>query len=687
MELTKELKIMLESTLVNGLRNLIWTNISNANIETRLLSITGQGNVADLRKYVNSQSKATLIKLIEKSPEITLEMVEKAYEKYHYGQKPGFTLFWAKSANTGPIDLDLFGKELKLYLEDIKYESDAKYKNLKFSNITKFNNVIEITMTYLQRLIYIDEEGEFKSVYTMKEAFAWIGIEKGFIAINNIPDKLLSTLKDYFSRKLNACITNIKITKPVLQKAFSDQNRKRITGYNPNPSNNQLEKITFSDPKLNEKMGSLPVGYENYNVVSTQYMEEIDSNTSGLLGVNCDKGKLYISKNLTATQFHEWSISRINSILNYFENQTEISLSTISDMNIFSSSDWDKIKPKAIPILNEIVYAIIKCKKENIESYQVSFESYQAFTIMPGYFTEKISFVCDSCDERVIPSCNTCGKSFFTVTRKEPAKIICPFCGDSQIGNFTFVCERGHSNSFANINEVIDIIANEDFAKHLFMTISLYFPEIRFSPDEYFDIYHNNLTLHEEQRYAKLNPSDIDSFVDIVNSSLSHDKPDLNRILSLLGEKCDTPTNEKCQTCCDYPCSNATQIGCLLKLFEDFEGYTTQPHHGQEFGDVSMLVGINGNNYTFLGAAKSGFIKVTKSSKIGREIVQQVLDAFNDSKAEVIGVIYPGLIDNQLKYLLYSEAKIHNKKFVVLDNEFMLKLLDNYLNKHSIPID
>ncbi len=85
---------------------------------------------------------------------------------------------------------------------------------------------------------------------------------------------------------------------------------------------------------------------------------------------------------------------------------------------------------------------------------------------------------------------------------------------------------------------------------------------------------------------------------------------------------------------------------------------------------------------TFLGAAKSvnqRTPKITKSSNTGREIIQQVIDAFNDNRAEIIGVIYPDIIDDQLKYLLFHEAKIHNKKIVILDKEFMLHLLDKYL--------
>ena len=42
------------------------------------------------------------------------------------------------------------------------------------------------------------------------------------------------------------------------------------------------------------------------------------------------------------------------------------------------------------------------------------------------------------------------------------------------------------------------------------------------------------------------------------------------------------------------------------------------------------------------------------------------------------------MIDDQLKYLLFHEAKVHNKKLVILDKEFMIQLLDKYLTDKNL---
>ena len=102
-----------------------------------------------------------------------------------------------------------------------------------------------------------------------------------------------------------------------------------------------------------------------------------------------------------------------------------------------------------------------------------------------------------------------------------------------------------------------------------------------------------------------------------------------------------------------------------------------------------MLLRYQGKNRTFQGIAKSvpsgrTSPKITRSSDLGREIIQQVLSAFHDDRADIVGVIYPNLLDDQLKYFLYHYAKLSNRRLVILDREFMLKLLDKYIGDNGL---
>lgn len=178
MTISEEQRIKLESMQIKGIRWMIWNNIERESIESRLLQLKGQSYTNDLDKLVNSQSRASLISLIEISPEIDATTIDFAYEKYRYGLKPGFTLFWAKGHQQTVVSKEMLETYLKSYTSEFKYDENAKYKGLEYISTVQFDDVYELTFSYLQRFNYINPDGEFTFIYMMKECFVWIGVEK-----------------------------------------------------------------------------------------------------------------------------------------------------------------------------------------------------------------------------------------------------------------------------------------------------------------------------------------------------------------------------------------------------------------------------------------------------------------------------------------------------------------------------
>lgn len=691
MPISEDRKIKLESMQVKGIRYLLRENVDNESLELRLLQTTGQSAIRDLGKFVDALSRNMLIRTVVQSPEITDTLIDAAYERYRYGLKPGFTLFWAKRYLNTNLSKEELEEKIKEHIDKIHYQTDAKYKDLEFVSILPFDDIYEVTLSYLQRFNYVDPEGEFKFIYMMKECFVWIGIDKHFIAINNMPDILVTPLKRLFSKLYSADITNIKVTKALLKKVFSEEKAKRVTRHSPNPPSNQLAKISYADPDLSTKQNCIPPGYEDYDVTNTQYSEDIDGDTVGTLGVNCNKGKFYLSRSLTSTQFRNWSIRRITDIINYFQDVKEISLETISGYNMFSSTDWEGTKQSSVELLNQIAYGLIACKKSGIDAVPFSFKVQKIYQELNQYFYCRIAYVCEDCSEKAIASCNSCGGNHFTITKKGVVKVICDDCGHLQEDSFLFTCENGHPSSFSNINEIIELIATDDFLKKLESTIKFYYSDFAIHNNEYFVLNQSGLEIHSSPNYEKLKPSDIEEFSGIAHRQLIKSEDELTATLFSLKEKCSRATNEQCATCHSTACTHIKEIGCMLRLFENFEGFTAQPHQGHEFGDVAMLVSLRGKNLSFCAAAKSvpplkKNRKVTKASPLGREIIQQVLDMFIDHKVEITGVVYPYLLDDQLKHFLYHHAKMNNKRIVILDYEFMSKLLDKYIEDKNLTI-
>jgi hypothetical protein len=86
---------------------------------------------------------------------------ETAYDKYRYGLRPGFTLFWVKRKDRIQLTKDELESHIVAYFDTIRYGDSAKLKGLKLKAIMKFSDIYEVSMTYLQKYNYIDEEGEF----------------------------------------------------------------------------------------------------------------------------------------------------------------------------------------------------------------------------------------------------------------------------------------------------------------------------------------------------------------------------------------------------------------------------------------------------------------------------------------------------------------------------------------------
>lgn len=71
---------------------------------------------------------------------------------------------------------------------------------------------------------------------------------------------------------------------------------------------------------------------------------------------------------------------------------------------------------------------------------------------------------------------------------------------------------------------------------------------------------------------------------------------------------------------------------------------------------------------------KSQTSKITRSSTVGREITDQVIKGLVDNRTDIISVIVPALLDDQLIETLLTLARRFNKKLLFLDSDFMYRL-------------
>ena len=141
-------------------------------------------------------------------------------------------------------------------------------------------------------------------------------------------------------------------------------------------------------------------------------------------------------------------------------------------------------------------------------------------------------------------------------------------------------------------------------------------------------------------------------------------------------EKCNNPTNLKCNSC-----GLSNKSICIMKLFMTNPMYRPSPHQGGEFGDISFSVTLNGYSQELVGIAKSaikGKDVLTRSESSGRDMIQQVFSATHDARIGIVASICPMRFHDQLVEDLRYLAILTGKPIVILDEMFMIKQLKAY---------
>jgi hypothetical protein len=103
-------------------------------------------------------------------------------------------------------------------------------------------------------------------------------------------------------------------------------------------------------------------------------------------------------------------------------------------------------------------------------------------------------------------------------------------------------------------------------------------------------------------------------------------------------------------------------------------GARPRPHHGHEFGDAMLEVTIRGHRQTARLLAKRGRSKsITPGSDEGRGLVTQTAMACVDGRTDVVIVVLPAPLDDQLRSLLLELCRHKGRKLVILGEEFIAK--------------
>ena len=629
-------------------------------------NVTGV-STKDVRKAITRLSRYQLIRIIELAGNaITSTDIDEAYEQYRYGLKPGFTLFSIQKSKDSKIDVAY--KVISEYLSAKNYVEGATIKNISAKSFTAIDSsVVEFAFFYHIKHSYLNEKEEPNFIYEYKECFAWIDILNNFLVIQNSPDKVLSELKSAFVKAYAANIGSIKLTRKLIKEIFGDEQIKKGTFINPNASDTQAEKITLSDSKFSEKE-SIQQAVSGYDMTGTYLNQTVGDDQPNTLGINCNKGRLYLTSNVSASLFREWSIEKIKSIIDYLQSKANYEdYDLFRARNLTDYAIWSDYNSSQKIIIEQLLYSVYVAGQNGQDSANLSCTVDNLRRSMRSAFYTRLTAYCDTCEDAFIPLCG-CGR---LLSLTNGGGLICPDCG-SQMD--TVHCEEGHDVHISGAAAVIlfpTALFINKFKETLLNAFGLTIGT--------FSINNGVLTLISEKNGYLVPVSDIPELKAVMDIKIAESEYEELRGSSVaMKEKCRTCTNENCNACDD-----SAKRSCIMKIFTTFPGYRPSPHQANEFGDVSFTVTHNQSKVQLVGIAKSstGNDTLTLSESSAREMLQQVLTATHDARVGIIGAICATRFHDQLTEELRYIAALTGKPIVILDDSYMIRQLKAFNTK------
>jgi hypothetical protein len=300
---------------------------------------------------------------------------------------------------------------------------------------------------------YLSEAEVPQFIYEFKDTFAWINYRDGYLAIKNAPNVIINEIKKIVGNLYSTQINTVCLTRQMVSKIFGENKIKKGTFYNPNAGNNEAEKVTISDSNLSEKP-SVREAYGAYDLTSSALEENISEDVSSTLGINCRQGKIYLSKNLNASDFRAWSVKRIKDIVSYMSNANLESQEEFNSKNPMDSNIWYNYTENQKNIINKILFSVFCLKKQGVESYNLECITSEILEKCYKFFFVK--FICtneeiEDIDNISIPSCIECGSSKFTMSKNR--KLTCMVCVNQQEGSYRLLNEDMQEHVFSGIEK------------------------------------------------------------------------------------------------------------------------------------------------------------------------------------------------------------------------------------------
>ena len=255
----QDILTMLELIRLEGIVKMLWETIDHDDLADTVHLICQNEN-ENIKAELERMSRRQLIDIANQHDDlITIETVTKYYDQYRYGLKPGFTIYLL-TGDVIAFDVEPFFHSFQEKLNEIPDEYGTALRRIECKQYSQLaDSIIELSMSYLKKHNYLDENEKPQFIYEYEEFFVWLNMEDHYMAIKNVPDKVADTTLKCIREFLHVGISCVKLTKSIIEKAFGTEQRKG-TYLKLNATDNEAKKIIISDGRLSS------IGFPSLNI-------------------------------------------------------------------------------------------------------------------------------------------------------------------------------------------------------------------------------------------------------------------------------------------------------------------------------------------------------------------------------------------------------------------------------------
>ena len=600
---------------------------------------------------IKNKDKSQIIReLLDRQLIINAE-IDKLIEEYIYGDRVTFSL-WRFDENLSGADLkvieSLEGKEIVC--------ENPEFRKITIQKIDKYENRLVLIYVYSKMYHYINEQGKSDQVWEQHKGCSWIGIDKSYIAYIVKHEKMTKIFADALIKEVHKQMTSVKPPLSALDRIFNDSVISKIVLQGTSGEKTAISRSLGLTDEQKDEMNRIKK--DRFNM-SGSYLTAINDKTA-TVRYNIKKGNIGILKHLSSNELFKWTEVAINIIFEEIDNlKGKDAVEIYEELGL--KLKWSLLSKDEVKKMNWILTQSISSIGKEQSTINIS-KSEQSILNKSSLFNKILMSYCEKCDSYEIPMCKECGAVI------QLGSEICE-CG----APVQAVCQSGHAlktNKYWYLPTSYCIKMINDNLIKAFPNVNLQYS---------FCVMDDTLIISssEENSGGEIFFDDIEEFKieDFMYSK------ELEEFAVCLKEKCSqTCSVEKIEMCLN----NKQQI-CLPKLFYGIiPGFIPQPHKGNEYGDVSGTIHVDGKSYEMKGIIKSNSsksknkmnIRLLSTSKQGEEIIRQFVEqGINDQRCEVIMIVAPQYIDNSFKGSLRQLAKLSNKKVVFVEFKQICKIL------------